>query len=54
MGKNTRLHEKGLLQEKKNLQNLPVVGFEPCVLLAETALTTGLFQIYNKTVFVII
>ena len=54
MGKNTRPHEKGLLQEKKNLQNLLVVGFEPYVLLTESVLTTELFQICNNTVFVII
>ena len=45
MGKNTRPYEKGLLQEKKNLQNLLVVGLGPCVSLTETVLTTGLFQI---------
>ena len=49
-----RLHEKGLLQEQKNLQNLPVAGLEPCVLLAESVLTTGLFKICNRNVFVII
>ena len=38
MGKNTRPHEKGLLQEKKNLQNLLVVGLEPCVSLTESVL----------------
>ena len=54
MGKNTRPHEKGLLQEKKNLQNLPVVGLEPCVSLAESVLTTGLFRICHMEVFVII
>ena len=53
-GQNTRPHEKGLLQEKKNLQNLLVVGFEPCVSLAESVLTTGLFQIWYTNVFVII
>ena len=54
MGKNTRPHEKGLLQEKKNLQNLLEVGFEPYVSLAESVLTTGLFQIYLNCVFLII
>ena len=49
-----RLHEKGLLQEKKNLQNMLYVGLEPCVSLAESVLTTGLFQICNNYVFVII
>jgi hypothetical protein len=53
MGKNTRPHEKGLLQEKKNLQNLPAVGLEPCVSLAESVLTTRLFQICSENVFVI-
>ena len=44
-GQNTRPHEIGLLQEKINPQNLPLVGFEPCACSAESVLTTGLFKI---------
>ena len=54
MGKNTRPHEKGVLQENKTLQNLLVVGLEPCISLAKSILTTGLFQICYTHVILII
>ena len=54
MGKILKLHEKGLLQEKKNLQNRHLVGLEPFVSLEESILTTGLVQICYTYVFVII